>query len=200
MEQQLLNNFIEAFKNLQAQVANGEKPEGELFALSKAFFTATGGKLSHYNSPLAVGVAVVPVIKDGETGFLAFKRGINPFIGGVAFPGGFVDANEGSKEAAIRELMEETNLSRPDESMWKHIGEKKTPANQLLIFYAYKQPIDWAVIEEAYNGLVDKSESQGIVFLQRDTEMCFSLHSEIRDEQFAILDALTNQDKRKPKP
>ena len=97
MEQNLLNQFIESFKTLQNDVAKGIQPESALFAVSKAFNTATGGKLSHYNSPLAVGVAVVPVVKDGKVGLLAFKRGINPFIGGVAFPGGFVDANEGSK-------------------------------------------------------------------------------------------------------
>lgn len=193
MEQNLLNQFIESFKTLQADVANGTKPESELFAVSKAFFNATGGKLSHYNSPLAVGVAVVPVKKDGEVGFLAFKRGIPPFIGGVAFPGGFVDAHESSKEAAIRELQEETGIVLNDPSQWYHVGEKKTPANQLLIFYSTDTVLSWADVEKAYEALGDKSESQGIVFLTKDTEMCFSLHAEIRDEQFIMLAAQSSR-------
>ena len=183
MQEQLLKDFINAFNELKQKVQNGEVDERELFKIAGTFTKETGGKLSHYNSPLAVGVAVVPVIKDGQKGFVAFKRGIMPFIDGVAFPGGFVNQSESSKESAIRELYEEIGLELNDESKWTHVAEKKTPNNQLLIFYRYAETLDWADVEKAYANLADKSESRGLVFLEPTTEMCFSLHAEVNQEQ-----------------
>lgn len=194
MNEQIKHQFFAEYKAMMEKVKSGELPEGALFKLGGEFFKETGGKLSQYNSPLAVGVAVVPVIKDGQEGFVAFKRGINPFVGGVAFPGGFVNQMEGSKEAAIRELFEEIGLDLGS-AVWHHIGEKKTPANQLLIFYRCEAVLDWNDVESAYEQLADKSESQGLVFLDKDTEMCFSLHAEIRDEQFQLDNKATNKKK-----
>lgn len=184
MNETIKQQFFAAYNELLAQVKAGNIEERELFKLGGEFNKATGGKLSQYNSPLAVGVAVVPVFKDNKFGFVGFKRGIMPFIGGVAFPGGFVNQNEGSKEATIREFFEEIGLNLPVENYWMHIGEKKTPNNQLLIFYRYSTTLDWEDVEKAYHNLADKSESQGLVFLQEGSEMCFSLHKEILEEQF----------------
>lgn len=184
MNENLMNEFIREFNALKNKIKNGEVDEREIIKLAGKFNKETGGKLSHYNSPLAVGVAVVKVDNNGEIGYLGFKRGIMPFIGGVAFPGGFVNENEGSKEASIRELMEETGLQLDDSPNWTYVDEKKTPNNQLLIFYMYDKVLDWKDIQKQYELLEDKSESQGLVFLNKDTEMCFSLHSEIRDFLF----------------
>lgn len=184
MNEEIFNKFIAEFKYLQKRVAEGIIPERELFALTATFNRETGGRLSQYNSPLAVGVAVVPVEKDGEQGFIALKRGINPFIGGIAFPGGFVDQQESSKEAAIRELNEEIGLTLDEHPKWQHVGEKKTPNNQLLIFYRYAETLKWDDVVKAYQSINhDKTESQDIVFLEPSTEMCFSLHKEIHQEQ-----------------
>lgn len=180
-----MNQFIEEFNSLKKRFENGEIEERELFKVAGIFNKATGGKVSHYNSPLAVGVAVVPVVKDRAEGFLGCKRGIMPFLGGVAFPGGFVNENESVLEASIRELQEETSLVLPNQNDWEFVGEKKTPHNQILMFYKYKQKLDWKIIENAFLEN-DKKETQDIVFVTRETEMCFSLHAEIRDEQFKV--------------
>ena len=56
----------------------------------------------------AVTVDIILFNEDME--ILLIKRKNKPFEGAWAFPGGFVDENEGLEDAARRELMEETCL------------------------------------------------------------------------------------------
>lgn len=58
-----------------------------------------------------VASAVGLVISDGEGRVLLEKRGKEPRKGFLAFPGGFVDPDEGAEEACRRECLEETGLA-----------------------------------------------------------------------------------------
>ena len=61
--------------------------------------------------PVAVTVdLVVLTIRDDQLCALAIRRGIPPYRGRWALPGGFVQEDEGLLEAAWRELTEETGL------------------------------------------------------------------------------------------
>jgi 8-oxo-dGTP diphosphatase len=64
-----------------------------------------------------VAVVLQPVhLDDGRTGVLVIRRDIEPFRGELALPGGFIETGESWREAAIRELSEETGLdASPDE-------------------------------------------------------------------------------------
>lgn len=53
---------------------------------------------------------VILTIRNGELCVLLVKRGGHPYRGHWALPGGFVNADENSDEAAWRELKEETGL------------------------------------------------------------------------------------------
>ena len=55
-------------------------------------------------------LAVDALVKRGDT-ILLIQRGRDPWKGSWALPGGFVDHGEDPKDAAIRELAEETGLS-----------------------------------------------------------------------------------------
>lgn len=59
-----------------------------------------------YLNPLPVAVAIVPV----GTGVLCIRRTIEPAIGQVALPGGFLEVGETWQEGCARELREETGL------------------------------------------------------------------------------------------
>jgi ADP-ribose pyrophosphatase YjhB (NUDIX family) len=70
-----------------------------------------------WSNPLPVAVVLHPVqYADGRTGLVVVRRGIEPFRGEIALPGGFIETGESWREAAVRELLEETYLpAEPDE-------------------------------------------------------------------------------------
>jgi ADP-ribose pyrophosphatase YjhB (NUDIX family) len=64
-----------------------------------------------WSNPLPVAVVLLPVkAADGRTGLVVVRRDIEPFRGELALPGGFIETHESWREAAVRELEEETGL------------------------------------------------------------------------------------------
>ena len=56
----------------------------------------------------------VVITREAEPKVLLVQRGIEPFKGCWAFPGGFMNMDETTEECAIRELEEETGLKVTD--------------------------------------------------------------------------------------
>lgn len=63
-----------------------------------------------YESKAYTADLAIFTIKNGELCILMVKRGNHPFMGHWALPGGFVNEDEDSEQAAVRELKEETNI------------------------------------------------------------------------------------------
>jgi ADP-ribose pyrophosphatase YjhB (NUDIX family) len=60
---------------------------------------------------LPVAVVLYPVsFRDGRTGLVVVRRDVEPARGELALPGGFIETGESWKQAAVRELREETGL------------------------------------------------------------------------------------------
>ena len=62
----------------------------------------------------AVTADCVVITKEAEPKVLLIQRGDQPFKGGWAFPGGFMNMDETTEQCAIRELEEETGLRVSD--------------------------------------------------------------------------------------
>ncbi|WP_018350625.1 NUDIX domain-containing protein [Longispora albida] len=60
-----------------------------------------------YRNPLPVAIAVVPVAGGG---LLAVRRAIEPQLGELCLPGGFMEYGETWQESVARELREETTI------------------------------------------------------------------------------------------
>jgi 8-oxo-dGTP diphosphatase len=80
--------------------------------------------------------------QEGALSILLIQRGIGPFLGNWALPGGFVQGNETLEETARRELCEET-------------GIKDVFLEQLYTFDAINRDPRERVITIAYYALVD---------------------------------------------
>ena len=62
----------------------------------------------------AVTADCVVITKEAEQKVLLIQRGDQPFKGGWAFPGGFMNMDETTEQCAVRELEEETGLRLSD--------------------------------------------------------------------------------------
>lgn len=76
-------------------------------------------------------------VKDDDLKVLLVKRGIEPFRGMWAIPGGFVRIKESLEEAAKRELQEETNVRDVYLEQLYSFGDPKRDPRMRVITVAY---------------------------------------------------------------
>lgn len=131
-----------------------------------------------YNNPTPVAVALVRFVSPrGDVKLLAVKRGIPP-IGGVAFPGGYINEGESAEVAVARELLEETGI-KTTPAEWYPVATRITEHNRLLIFMKSHvlltfQPGIPLPFEHDSNG-----ETLGLELVDCEDSLCFPLHQDI---------------------
>lgn len=176
MKQQVFDDFIDEFNKEVTQYQQGDT-ENVLFGITKEFKDKTGGRLSHYDSPRPVVSTILRVIDcNGKIGVVGVKRGIPPMVGGIAFPGGFVDEGEDAETAACRELLEEINFNTSVK--FKFLGTHNSN-NNLLLFMVSEQVYSWEALEESF---IPNDEVPEIFFLDTESEMCFNSHTEWKNK------------------
>lgn len=163
MQNTIFDQFIGYFSQLS---------EKEQFHLQKIFQEKTGGKLSPYNNPTPVAVALLPVKKNGELFLLGVRRGIEPFIGGLSLPGGFQDFMENCDEAVVREVFEETGLQTQPEDYRVYGTPLLAHNNNQLIFFEHTKTFDDSIM----NQLVLNSEVLAFELIHQNSDICFPLH------------------------
>ncbi|GAA2022740.1 NUDIX domain-containing protein [Catenulispora yoronensis] len=138
-------------------------------------------------NPTPVALVMMPVIgEDGRTGLLTVRRGIEPQLGEVGLPGGFIEEGETWQQAAVRELREETGL-RADESEVELADVLSAPRFVILVFGRIKpRPIaDLAGLTPEKVFALSNGETQELVVIDHAQPLAFPLHTEMANRFFA---------------
>ena len=151
--------------------------------------TCTACSETTWVNPLPVALVMMPIIgEDGRTGLLTVRRGIEPQLGEIGLPGGFIEEGESWQEAAVRELWEETGL-RADVDEVELADVLSAPRFVLLVFGRVKpRPIaDLAGLTPERVHAQSKGESLELVVVDRPQPLAFPLHTEMSNRFFAGL-------------
>lgn len=126
-----------------------------------------------YNNPIPVAVALV--FNEDRSKVLVGDRTIEPFIGGTALMGGYVDAGETPEKATKREVLEEVGCSI-ENAVLSYESSAVSPNNRLLMFFSTTAP------ELLFEAAQDSNEMRNVRFVEPqdilNQPLCFSLHQE----------------------
>ncbi|OLR95451.1 NUDIX domain-containing protein [Actinokineospora bangkokensis] len=133
-----------------------------------------------YRNPLPVAVLLLPVdTADGGDALLVVRRDIDPGRGLLALPGGFIDFGEAWRDAAARELREETGVVVKAADVAPFQVES-APDGTLLVF-----GLGPRTAEAALPAPVPTAETTGWELLRGPAELAFSLHTAAAAAHFA---------------
>ena len=135
---------------------------------------ASCGNTSFLN-PLPVAVIVLPV----DDGVLVVRRNIEPQIGRLALPGGYMNLHETWQQAGARELFEETGvIIRPTDV--REFRVKSAPGGATLMVFGLAPVLRSQDLPE----FVPNDETQEVCVITAPQELAFSTHTETLREYF----------------
>lgn len=158
-----------------------------------------------YFNPTPVVVAIVPVRAINpasgalEVGLLTIERGIEPQLGLLALPGGYLEY-EDWRCGLLRELFEETNIRIDDISCVTLQGARSIDENRKIVLFGSVPPVEQAVLSE----FVANRECPRFEIIFEARELAFATHTEMATDFFASLGRYGNTetlaDLRMPTP
>jgi ADP-ribose pyrophosphatase YjhB (NUDIX family) len=122
-----------------------------------------------YLNPLPVAVLLVPV--DG--GLLCVRRNIEPHVGMLALPGGFIEIHETWQQAAARELWEETGVT-VDPADVRTFDARSVPEDGFLLVFGLAPPRT----ADSLPPFVPSVEVSERVVIPAPQELAFPLHTQ----------------------
>jgi len=150
---------------------------GQPFIVDQAWPRTCGNcRQITYLNPLPVAIALLPV--DG--GLLCVRRGIEPAVGELALPGGFMDLGETWEESAARELWEEAciRIDPKELELFRVFSSRSQP--YLLIFGRARERM-----ESALPPFVANDEVSERTIVRQPVELAFPLHTRAMRDYFA---------------
>ena len=127
-------------------------------------------------NPLPVAVILLPV----DEGVLLVRRNIEPQIGQLALPGGYMNLGETWQQAGTRELFEETGIIiRPADV--REFRVKSAPGGTTLLVFGIAPTMRSQDLPE----FVPNEETQEVCVITAPQELAFSTHTEALQEYFA---------------
>ena len=127
-------------------------------------------------NPLPVAVILLPV----DEGVLLVRRNIEPQIGQLALPGGYMNLGETWQQAGTRELFEETGIIiRPADV--REFRVKSAPGGTTLLVFGIAPTMRSQDLPE----FVPNEETQEVCVINAPQELAFSTHTEALREFLA---------------
>ncbi|WP_327249625.1 NUDIX domain-containing protein [Streptomyces sp. NBC_01320] len=126
-----------------------------------------------YRNPLPVAVALLPVTDRQGTALVVITRAIEPRLGGLALPGGFIDHAEDWQHAIVRELREETGIEADQQDV-RLADALSAPDGHLLLFGLLPQRP-----AAEFPPSVPTDETAGHSLLRAPAELAFPLHTQV---------------------
>jgi ADP-ribose pyrophosphatase YjhB (NUDIX family) len=135
-----------------------------------------------WRNPLPVAVALLPVDTDEGRGLVVVRRDIDPGRGQLGLPGGYIEAGEQWRDAAVRELLEETTIeaSAADVTLF---DVHSTPSGFTLLVFGLLPPRPASALPPS----VATEEAIGYEILVKPQELVFSTHTDAMASYFASL-------------
>jgi 8-oxo-dGTP diphosphatase len=135
-----------------------------------------------WRNPLPVAVALLPVDTDAGRGLVVVRRDIEPGRGELGLPGGYIEAGEQWRAAAVRELREETTIeaSADDVTLF---DVHSTPSGFTLLVFGLLPPRPASALPPS----VPTEEATGYEILRKPQELVFSTHTDAMAAYFASL-------------
>jgi ADP-ribose pyrophosphatase YjhB (NUDIX family) len=132
-----------------------------------------------WRNPLPVAVALLPIDTDAGRGLVVVRRDIDPGRGELGLPGGFIEIGEAWREAAVRELREETTiLAKPDDV--RLFDVHSAPSGTLLVF-GLLPPRPASELPPS----VATEEATGFEIVLRPARLAFPTHTQAMADYFA---------------
>lgn len=130
-----------------------------------------------WGNPLPVVIAVFPVVSNGKIGLLIQQRNIDPQKDKWALTGGYINHNEGWREAIARESMEELGLTiSPNKFLLHDVVGGKNSALQVVCLY------DGVLSSTELASFKPNNEVQAIDIMYEPRDLAFPSHTQAVNE------------------
>lgn len=131
-----------------------------------------------YQNPKTIAVMCQELYSGMRSSYLLVTRESEPFIGELAFPGGWVEMGETIEQAAGREFKEEVGIEIPTPKLIHSmvgVDLPGAPTNLILAFCHSVVALEW---REVYAQFRPNREVRSVHWSKGDEKLCFPTHEQ----------------------